>query len=56
MLQDVRSRRRTEIDAINGAVVAYGRRSYIQTPENMLLVEQVKALEAAYDKPQVIRS
>ncbi len=45
MLQDIRKQRRTEIDAINGAVVAAGEKTGIETPENRRLVEQVKALE-----------
>ncbi len=48
MLQDVRNRRPTEIDAINGAVVALGRRLGVATPVNGRLCEQVRALEAGY--------
>lgn len=48
MLQDVRSRRRTEIDAINGAVVAAGKKLGLDTPENLKLVRQVKKLEQSY--------
>jgi 2-dehydropantoate 2-reductase len=48
MLQDVRSTRRTEIDAINGAVVALGKTLGIKTPENTLLYNQIKELEAGY--------
>ena len=48
MLQDVRNRRRTEIDAINGAIVALGRVSGIDTPENCLLCNQIKEIEAGY--------
>lgn len=48
MLQDVRNRRRTEIDAINGAVAALGRRLGVATPVNVRLCEQVRALEAGY--------
>lgn len=48
MLQDVRARRRTEIDAINGAVVAAAARCNIPVPQNRLLVAQVKELEARY--------
>ena len=55
MLQDVRNNRRTEIDAINGAVVELGRRNYIMTPENDLLCRQVKEIEAAYPTPPVPR-
>lgn len=48
MLQDVQNRRRTEIDAINGAVVAYGKRLGISTPVNADLVRQIKRIEASY--------
>ncbi len=48
MLQDVRKKRRTEIDAINGAVVVLGQKFGIDTPENSLLYSQVKKLEADY--------
>ncbi len=51
MLQDVRVRRRTEIEAINGAVVALGLRHGLQTPENSRLYRQVKELEAEYLRP-----
>lgn len=48
MLQDVRNHRRTEIDAINGAVVAVAEHLGIATPVNRELVRQVKAIEAGY--------
>lgn len=48
MLQDVRNRRRTEIDAINGAIVVKGLNYNIKTPENSLLCRQVKEIEAGY--------
>jgi len=48
MLQDVRNRRRTEIDAINGAVVEEGKRLGIPTPVNAELVRQIKEIEAGY--------
>jgi 2-dehydropantoate 2-reductase len=44
MLQDVRQKRRTEIDAINGAIVREGNRLGIPTPVNQQLVAAVKAL------------
>ena len=47
MLQDVRKGRRTEIDAINGAIVREGRRLGIPMPVNSELVNKVKALERA---------
>ena len=48
MLQDVRAHRQTEIDAINGSVAAAGRRLGVATPENDLLVRQVKKIESTY--------
>jgi 2-dehydropantoate 2-reductase len=48
MLQDVRNRRPTEIEAINGAIVARAFSHAINTPENSLLCRQVKKLEAGY--------
>ncbi len=49
MLQDVRKKRKTEIGAINGAIVSLGKQFGIDTPENRLLSKQVKELEAAYN-------
>ncbi len=51
MLQDVRNKRRTEIDAINGAIVVRGSNYRIKTPENSLLCRQVQEIEAGYLKP-----
>jgi 2-dehydropantoate 2-reductase len=48
MLQDVESRRRTEIDVVNGAVVAAGRRLGIATPYNQAMVWLVKSLEETF--------
>lgn len=48
MLQDVQQKRRTEIDAINGAIVAEGMKLGIPAPVNAELVRQVKELEASY--------
>ena len=46
MLQDILRGRATEIDAINGAVVARGRAAGVDTPVNLLLTQLVQALEA----------
>ncbi len=54
MLQDIRSKRRTEIDAINGALLPYGRELGIATPENLRLVRQVKELEAGYTATRIL--
>jgi 2-dehydropantoate 2-reductase len=48
MLQDVLRHRRTEIDAINGAIVAEGERRGIATPVNRELVRLVREIEDAY--------
>lgn len=48
MLQDVRKGRKTEIGAINGAIVAFGQELGIKTPENTLLMEEVKYIENNY--------
>jgi 2-dehydropantoate 2-reductase len=46
MYQDVRTGRRSEIDAIQGAVVAEGAKLGVPTPTCVLMVGLVKALEA----------
>ena len=48
MGQDVDRRNRTEIDAINGAIVAFGEQVHIPTPVNRTLTQLVKTLEASY--------
>jgi 2-dehydropantoate 2-reductase len=45
MLQDYRRGRRTEIDFLNGAIVALGRKHAIPTPVNAFVTELVRALE-----------
>ncbi len=46
MLQDILRGRPTEIDVINGAVVAKGREVGVATPVNLLLTQLIQALEA----------
>jgi len=48
MLQDVNNKRPTEIDSINGAIVAKGRELGIATPVNEELQRRVKEIEQAY--------
>ncbi|MCE5335138.1 MAG: ketopantoate reductase family protein, partial [Desulfobacteraceae bacterium] len=48
MGQDVDKKKKTEIDAINGAIVAYGKELGIPTPVNRTLASLVKVLEAGY--------
>lgn len=45
MLQDILNHKRTEIDAINGAIVEKGRELNIDTPINKVLTCLVKAIE-----------
>ncbi len=48
MLQDVRRQRRTEIDAINGAVVKEGEAVRIPTPTNAVLTSLIRGIEGTY--------
>lgn len=48
MLQDVNNKRLTEIDSINGAIVAAGKNLGIQTPVNDELVRKVKKIEQSF--------
>ncbi|WP_457574068.1 ketopantoate reductase family protein [Desulfolithobacter sp.] len=52
MLQDVRNKKPTEIDAINGAIVAQGEKLGIPTPVNENLVQRVRHLEAMYHEEE----
>lgn len=49
ILQSLEKHRRTEIDVINGAVVAYGKRHEIATPVNETLVACIKGIERYMD-------
>lgn len=55
MLQDVEAKRRTEIDVINGAIVAAGRRVGIPTPHSDAMVNLVSGLQGSFaaDEPRV---
>ncbi len=54
MLQDMVNKRRTEIDAINGALVQIGRKHSLPTPVNAALWESVRRLESSRDtEPRV---
>jgi len=48
MLQDINSKRPTEIDSINGAIVAAARKLAIPVPVNEELVRRVKEIEKSY--------
>ncbi len=51
MLQDIEKGKLTEVDAINGAVSAYGRKVGFPTPMNDLVVEIVHKIEQGELKP-----
>jgi len=46
MLVDIEMKRRTEIDFINGKIIAYGEQAGIETPYNSTVLSLVKGLEA----------
>jgi 2-dehydropantoate 2-reductase len=50
MLQDVEGRRLTEVDTINGAVVAEGARHGVRTPLNAAMVALVHGLERSWSR------
>ena len=45
MLQDIRRGKRTEIDALNGAIVSLGKKAGIATPVNETITKLIKAKE-----------
>jgi len=48
MLMDVLAQKKTEADAINGAIVRYGESLNVKTPVNAMLFDMVKAIESNY--------
>ena len=50
MLQDVKRKRRTEVDAINGAIAAKARDQGTASPLNLTMVRLVKGIEDKYRK------
>ena len=55
MVFDILNKERTEIDVLNGAVVAEGKRLGIPTPANEMIVNMIKALEKNYHSKSVHR-
>jgi 2-dehydropantoate 2-reductase len=49
MAQDMKNRRRTEIDSLNGAIARYGKQLGIPTPVNDCISSIVKIIEENYD-------
>jgi 2-dehydropantoate 2-reductase len=50
MLQDVESRRATEIDYLNGGIARFGRELGVPTPLNDAVTQLIKALEASWEQ------
>lgn len=48
MLQDVEAKRQTEIEVINGAIVAAGKETGVATPFNQSMVWMIEAAQAKY--------
>ena len=48
MREDFRRKRRTKIDALNGAICSYGEKAGIACPVNATLTRLVRAREQAY--------
>jgi 2-dehydropantoate 2-reductase len=51
MLQDLEKGKLTEVDAINGAVSAYGRKVNFPTPANDMVVDIIHRIEKGELKP-----
>lgn len=49
MAQDMKNRRRTEIDSLNGAIARYGRQLGVPTPANDYITRFVKMIQDNYD-------
>ena len=52
MLQDVKKGKPCEVDAINGVVCAWGKKTGVPTPINDKIVEIIHRIEAGELKPQ----
>lgn len=50
MLQDIRKKRRTEIDFINGAIARHAKALGIPTPANEVLTNLIKTIESSYER------
>ncbi|MDP8260269.1 MAG: 2-dehydropantoate 2-reductase [Candidatus Gygaella obscura] len=49
MLQDVKAKKRTEIDYLNGVIIRYAQELNINVPVNRILVDLVKTIESSYN-------
>lgn len=53
MLQDLKKGKKCEIDAINGVVCEWGRKSNVKTPVNDRIVEIIRSVENGERKPEM---
>jgi 2-dehydropantoate 2-reductase len=51
MLQDAEAHRRTEIDALNGGIAAFGERHGVATPLNEAMVALIHGMERSWEAP-----
>lgn len=51
MLQDVLAKRQTEVDFMNGAIVAWGEKTGVPTPLNRAMWQLIKGLEHSWSDP-----
>ena len=51
MLQDIRAKRRTEIDSLNGAVMSLGAKHKVPVAQNSMMFNMVKAIEQGAMSP-----
>ena len=49
MAQDIRYKRKTEIDSLNGAIAAYGAQMGVPTPANSYVARLVRIIEESYE-------
>ena len=45
MLQDIESRRKTEVDIFAGEIIQLGKKYNIKTPYNSVIYEMIKVIE-----------
>ena len=50
MLQDVRARRQTEVDYLNGGIVRFGREYNVPTPLNDTALALIKGIERSWEE------
>ncbi|MCD6436256.1 MAG: 2-dehydropantoate 2-reductase, partial [Clostridiales bacterium] len=45
MLQDIRAKRKTEVEMLSGQVIEFGKKYNIETPVNNILYKMIKSIE-----------